>query len=296
MSIRTRTLAPAVLLLTVAGLTGCTADAPSDDGPAEAAEPAGDDGSEEDQPEEVHWGYGDDGPARWGDLSDEYALCADGSHQSPVDLPAEVPAAGDETLIEVDDAEGVVADTGHTFQLTLGGADGGGPDGDEEEDDEDGGGGGTSLEYDGDEYHLVQMHFHVPSEHTVADDPADVEFHFVHQNADGDLLVLGLMGDEGDETPALQPFVDAVGADEETDTGLDLSDVFPRGSAHYSYDGSLTTPPCSEDVHWIVLEDRVTLAPEQLAVLTGAEDHNTRPTQPLTDREVEGGEATFDES
>ncbi|MBE1877914.1 carbonic anhydrase [Myceligenerans pegani] len=283
MSVRTRTIVPAVLLFAVTGLTACAAD-PAPAPPAQEAEEAAPDA------EEVHWSYdGEEGPAHWGELTDDFALCVDGSHQSPVDLPAEVPDSDHETHLEVEDTEGVVADTGHTFQLTV--ADG-----------------GTGLTYDGENYDLVQMHYHVPSEHTVEGDAADVEFHFVHQSADGGVLVLGLMGEEGEETPAMQPFIDAVNAehdtdtdeeadtdDEGTETGLDLSTILPDDSSAYSYEGSLTTPPCTEGVHWLVLEERISLSPEQLEVLTGAEDHNARPTQPLGDREIDGTEVTSDD-
>jgi carbonic anhydrase len=269
-----RTLIPTVVLFATAGLTGCAADSqsspPQDDTPAA-------DHEEPRHGEPAHWSYGDgdDGPAHWGDLDDAYSLCADGSHQSPVDLPA-APPAGDQVVIDVGDADGVVADTGHTFQFTVGD------------------GGGTSLTFDDEEYDLVQMHYHVPSEHTVEGYPADVEFHFVHQSADGGLLVLGLMAEEGAENPGAQPFIDAVDDDEdETDTGLDLSAILPDDSAAYSYEGSLTTPACSEGVHWLVLEERIELSPEQLAVLTAAEDHNARPTQPLSDREIDGAHLDF---
>ncbi|GAB3158289.1 carbonic anhydrase family protein [Myceligenerans halotolerans] len=284
MSLRTRTVVPVVLLFTVAGLTSCSTN-PVTSPPAEDTE----------QPahgqEDVHWAYGDGDhdPAHWGELDDAFALCADGSRQSPVDLPAEAPDSDDEIHLEIEDTEGVVADTGHTFQLTVGEGD------------------GTSLTYDDEEYHLVQMHYHVPSEHTVEGDPADVEFHFVHQSEDGGVLVLGLMAEEGEATPAMQPFIDAVNAGDETDTdeeadtddegtetALDLSTILLDDSSAYSYGGSLTTPPCTEGVHWLVLEERITLSPEQLEVLTDAEDHNARPTQPLGDREIEGTDVTTD--
>ncbi|GAA1864378.1 carbonic anhydrase family protein [Myceligenerans crystallogenes] len=267
----------AALSVVVVGLAGCAAGG-SAPGAGDSAVPVtGETAAAPVAADEAHWSYeGQTGPAHWGELSDEYALCADGSHQSPVDLPARVPATGERVEFEVDEVEGVVEDTGHAFQLPA----------DEGE--------GTSLGYDGEEYELVQMHFHTPSEHTVEKDPADIEFHFVHANERGELLVLGLLGDEGAETPALRPFVEAVDGGPEAE--LDLAGLLPEGSAAYVYDGSLTTPPCSEDVHWIVLEDRVTLSAEQLGTLTGAgHDHNARPAAPLGDREITGGTATFDE-
>lgn len=278
MSVRTRTIVPAVLLFAVTGLTGCSGT-PASSPPEPTEDAATADTESEHDEAEVHWGYGDGehGPAHWGELTDDFSLCVDGSHQSPVDLPGEVPETDDEAHLDIEDAEGAVADTGHTFQLTV----------------EDG---GMSLTYDGEDYDLVQMHYHVPSEHTVEGDPADVEFHFVHQSEDGGILVLGLMAEEGDETPAMQPFIDAVNADEETDTDLDLSTILPDDSSAYSYEGSLTTPPCTEGVHWLVLEDRITLSPAQLEVLTDAEDHNARPTEPLGDREIGGTEVTSDDN
>lgn len=276
MSVPARAFTPAVLLLAVAGLTSC-GGVPVSSPPAPAntverpQEPAPEPGADR-----VHWAYdGDDGPTHWGELSDDFALCADGSHQSPVDLPARVPHGGGRTDVQVGDAEGAVADTGHTFQLTVND------------------GAGTSVIHDQVTYDLVQMHYHVPSEHTVAGDPADVEFHFVHRSPDGGVLVLGLLAEKGDKTPAVQPFIDAVRADEQTETDLDLSRMLPGESPAYSYEGSLTTPPCTEGVQWLVLQERITLSSGQLAVLTRAEDHNARSTHPLGDREVDGTDLRF---
>ncbi|MBL0886721.1 carbonic anhydrase [Myceligenerans indicum] len=265
MPVRPRTLVPAFLPLTALALTGCGTD-PTQALPDPVEEPA------------AHWAYGDgvDAPAHWGELSEDYALCADGSHQSPVDLPAAVPAADGTTRIEVAAASGVIADTGHTFQLTIGAA-----------------GDGTGLAHDGERYDLVQVHFHTPSEHTVDGEPADAEFHLVHQNQDGDVLVVGLMAQEGDATPALRPFLDAVDAGKETTADLDLPRILPEESSAYSYGGSLTTPPCTEEVDWLVLEQQITLSPAQLAVLTGAENPNARPTLPLGDREIDGTTLEF---
>lgn len=272
-----------VALAAVVGLAGCAAGGSESDaagGGAGAMPEEVDDAEHAAAPHaaEAHWSYeGETGTDHWGELSDEYALCADGSRQSPVDLPARVPAVvGDDVEFEVGDAAGVVEDTGHSFQLPVENGD------------------GTGVEYDGEDYDLVQVHFHTPAEHTVEGDAADIEFHLVHATAAGELLVLGLMGDEGAATPALDPFVAAVGAGSEAE--LELAAILPRNSAAYVYDGSLTTPPCSEDVHWIVLEERVTLSAEQLDALTGAgHDHNARPTAPLGAREVEGAETTFTE-
>lgn len=268
MSVR-RCVSAVAALAGVVGLAGCgAAEAGADPAPTEVSEPPA---------EEPHWSYaGEEGPEHWGDLSDAYALCADGSRQSPVDLPAEPPATGSATTVEVGDAHGVVADTGHTFQFTA---------------DDDGA--GTGLAYDGSEYELVQMHYHIPSEHTVEEEPADVELHFVHRNDDEELLVLGVLVDEGRATPAMQPFADAVHADAETHTDLDIASILPEDSAAYVYDGSLTTPPCSEDVHWIVLQERITVSTEQLETLSHGAHGNARPVQPRGDREITGSDVTF---
>jgi carbonic anhydrase len=215
----------------------------------------------------AHWAYeGEDGPARWGELSDDYALCASGAHQSPIDLSTESAVQGDTLELGYDNIDEHVTNTGHTFQLVA---------------DAD-----AEVDYNGVEYSLLQMHYHDPSEHTVDGAAAPVEFHFVHQDDDGHLLVIGVLGVEGAENPAYDTFVEGTESSEDTTGTVDLVAMLPARLDHFAYSGSLTTPPCTEGVQWIVLESPVELSPDQIDELEDAYPLNARPVQPVGDRVV----------
>ena len=231
--------------------------------------------ADDDTHKSAHWAYSDEeGPANWGALDEDYATCGTGSAQSPIDLPAGVPPGSEPFSIEAGAAEGTLVDTGHTMQFS--------PDDD-----------ATTVDFGGDDYAMLQTHVHAPSEHTVAGLKAAAEFHLVHADDDGELLVVGVLVREGAASEAWQPFVDAVTAGEES-LDLDFGALLPSDLTHYSYTGSLTTPPCTEGVQWVVLAIPVELSAEQIAVLDEASHKNARPTMPLGDRIVDGGTGTVD--
>ncbi|WEO77341.1 carbonic anhydrase family protein [Cryobacterium sp. SO2] len=224
--------------------------------------------------EPAHWSYdGDTGPASWADVDSSFETCAAGTDQSPIDLPATVPAPSTSIELSAEDTDGDVFDSGHAMEFESDGE-------------------GETLTFGGDEYSLQQMHAHVPSEHTVNGQPAAAELHLVNADADGKLLVLGVLVTEGAASDALAPFIEAATheADDE-DVTLDVSAVLPASLENYEYSGSLTTPPCTEDVQWVVLSTPISMSAEQIGTLEGAHSHNARPTQPLGDRTVVGGTA-----
>ena len=224
--------------------------------------------------EPVHWSYdGASGPASWAELDPGFAACAAGTAQSPINLPATVPAPSTVIQLSAEDAEADVFDTGHAVEFEADGE-------------------GETLIFAGNEYSLQQMHAHVPSEHTVNGQPAAAELHLVHADAAGKLLVLGILVTEGSSSDALAPFIEAAThlADDE-DVTMDISAVLPPTLENYEYSGSLTTPPCTEDVQWVVMSTPITMSTDQIGALESAYSHNARPTQPLGDRDVIGGSA-----
>ncbi|GAB2471207.1 carbonic anhydrase family protein [Promicromonospora xylanilytica] len=249
---------PALLLLAPL-LTSCVSGASADDA-ASTAPPA--DGGE------VHWSYdGEEGPDEWGDLSEEFAACEAGDAQSPVDLPAHADERSTEhPRITSSPTVGESVDTGHTIQLV--------PDGD-----------GSEVEWQGVEFDLAQVHFHLPSEHTVEGAAMDAEFHLVHSAEDGRVLVIGVLAQEGDSTnEAWQPFIDGAAAPGSENLPLDVAAMLPADPTFEEYAGSLTTPPCTEGVRWVIYDEPVELSADQIAVLKGAYAGNARPVQPLGDR------------
>jgi carbonic anhydrase len=220
-------------------------------------------------PTPVHWTYdGEDGPDHWGELSADYETCEAGTEQSPVDLSVADTTLSDELELDYGTVTEHVSDTGHTFQLNA---------------DAD-----TGLTYQGTDYSLVQMHFHDPSEHTIDGVAAPVEFHFVNTDDDGHLLVISVMALEGAHNPHYEAFIDATTsrASGETTGEVDLAAMLPDSLQHFAYSGSLTTPPCTEGVQWIVMNTPVELDSAQIAELQGAYAHNSRPVQPLGDRTI----------
>jgi carbonic anhydrase len=220
-------------------------------------------------PAPAHWAYdGEEGPDHWAELSADYETCEAGTEQSPIDLRVAGTSLSDVLELEYGTVTEHVTDTGHTFQLNA---------------DAD-----TGLSYQGVDYSLVQMHFHDPSEHTIDGVASPVEFHFLNADDAGNLLVVSVLAREGAHNPHYEAFIDATTSRASNDvTGeVDLAAMLPDSLQHFAYSGSLTTPPCTEGVQWIVMNTPVELDSAQVAELQGAYAHNNRPTQPVGDRTV----------
>ena len=221
---------------------------------------------EEDGSCEVHWSYeGDTGPDQWADLSPCFAACA-GRSQSPIDLTGAAASVLDRLEPGYQTATGTAENTGHSIQVDLQGG---------------------TLAIGGDRYDLLQFHFHTPSEHVIDGRAAEAEIHLVHADADGQIAVLGVFVERGpanDFMTTLAPFLP--GQDRaDTPVALRLTDLLPDTLAYFTYDGSLTTPPCSESLPWIVLKTPVTFSQEQLALLKSYfPGGNARPVQPQASR------------
>lgn len=184
---------------------------------------------------EVHWSYdGEEGPAEWGHLAKDFAECEAGDAQSPIDLPDHAETKlSEHPKISSSPTVGESVDTGHTIQLV--------PDGDASE-----------IEWKDNEFDLAQVHFHMPSEHTVEGKALDAEFHFVHTTEDGQVLVLGVLAQQGDENDAWQPFIDGAAEPGSDELPIDVTAMLPTDPTFEEYAGSLTTPPCTECVDWVV--------------------------------------------
>lgn len=210
------------------------------------------------------------GPRRWGSLTRQYAICADGSAQSPIDLRGAVPT--DLPNLRFDYRPGALtfANTTHTVQA------------DEAQ--------GSSVEADGQRYALLQFHFHEPSEHRVAGRRLAGELHFVHRDPDGRLAVVAVLVRAGRRNTALDPIFGKLptrpGSKAQV-TSFDTAALLPStGRRFYTYGGSLTTPPCSEGVRWYVLKDPVEASVAQLRQFRGVIESNSRPVQPRNGRVV----------
>ena len=239
-------------------------------------------GSEsQDDEHAVHWGYeADNGPNAWGSMSPAWSTCAEGLGQSPIDITSatkiDLPTVGLDMPsgqeVQVLNQAGVIRelDNGHTIQINANT--------------------GEKLTVGDKSYALVQFHFHAPSEHTVDGEYFPMEMHFVHQADDGALAVVGLLMEEGSPNPGIEPLWANLSAGAGTEAAIEVpvefaEHVFPDvGTGFYHYDGSLTTPPCTEGVKWYLRKTRTQISKEQIAAFTAVYDHNNRPVQALNDR------------
>ncbi|SDH13900.1 carbonic anhydrase [Roseospirillum parvum] len=223
--------------------------------------------------EAPHWGYhGDAGPAHWGGLAPQFAACAEGQAQSPVDLAAASVGEPIDFELNVLPAPLSVLNNGHTVQFNMDN--------------------GSTLTAEGVTYNLLQVHFHTPSEHVAKGKPFNAEAHFVHQAEDGSLAVVGVLVKEGKANPTLASLFEHLPAEEAeaqtfADTTIDANGLIPADSGLFHYSGSLTTPPCSEGVNWYVFTRPATASAKQLATLSGVLGANARPAQALNERAVE---------
>ena len=220
--------------------------------------------------EETHWSYsGEDGPQQWGDLAADYLMCSMGRNQSPIDLTGAVDANLDELILDYPN-RGIVGEVnnGHTIQENLK------P--------------GNFITIQGQQYEAKQFHFHSPSEHRIDGKTYPLEVHVVHANQIGQLAVLGVLFNEGEENTMLNQLNGFRPAGSEPYTGpVDYNLLITGLNEFYAYNGSLTTPPCSEGVLWVVLKNPVTASREQIDRFHNemAADTN-RPIQPRNARTI----------
>jgi len=149
---------------------------------------------------------------------------------------------------------------------------------------------GSSIKVDGMTFELKQFHFHGPSEHTINGQYFELEMHLVHQSADGSLAVVGVLIREGAENPAFAPFSDHLptksGEEYSSQDTINADDLLPASRLSYRYSGSLTTPPCSEGVKWLVLTTPIEMSGTQIASFKDIIQNNNRPVQPHNGRDI----------
>ena len=214
-----------------------------------------------------HWDYeGEMGPEKWGK---EFPTCAKGKSQSPLDIKG--PFVKSRMVVSADYKEGALKmiNNGHTIQVNI-------PP-------------GSKLRVDGIVHELLQFHFHKPSEEKIDGKPMAMVVHFVHKNADGKLAVLGVLLKEGNENPGIKTLWANLPKEENVEyvpegVNFNPGNLLPREFDFYSYEGSLTTPPCTEGVRFFILKTTVNIAKEQVQAFPFK--MNARPVQPLNGREL----------
>lgn len=226
--------------------------------------------------EHAHWSYrGKTGPEHWAQLEGGNAVCALGKSQSPVNIETGKSVAGVPQPVKFDytDARAAVINNGHTIQVEPANA--------------------GAIMIDGTAYKLAQFHFHTPSEERIDGKAYPLVAHLVHKSDEGKLAVVAVLFRRGKANETLQPVLSHLPAKAGEKRALagpiNVGKLLPADHASFQYMGSLTTPPCTEDVRWIVLKTPVDLASSQLAAFRKLFPMNARPTQPLNGREVRAG-------
>jgi len=221
----------------------------------------------------AHWGYtGMEAPQYWHQLSEEFALCGSGKNQSPIDL-RDASAIGTQGLPDLDiryrDVPLKVINNGHTVQVNY-------PL-------------GSYIKIGGKRYELLQYHFHTPSEHQKEGFNYPMEVHLVHSDGNGNLAVIGVLFQEGQHNRYLDILLKRlpkeVGKQEiDTKYGLNPVHFIPNNTDFYKYSGSLTTPPCSEGVYWMVFKEPIEASVLQIQKMNEMMGENARPVNPLHSR------------
>ena len=205
-------------------------------------------------------------------MAPEFAMCAEGFAQSPIDIrdPGEVDLVDIEFQYGLTDS--MITNNGHTIQVNVDA--------------------GSSIVYNGINYNLLQFHFHHPSKHKIDGVAAPMEIHFVHLDPNsGTLAVVGVMLTQGESRneayAAVFDYMPAeAGEPQPMDTSLSLASLLPDERGFYTYQGSLTTPPCSEIVRWLLLDTPVHLSGAQIDAFAEMYAYNARPTMPLGKRDL----------
>ena len=219
-----------------------------------------------------HWAYeGKEGPDNWAKLSPEFATCDAGRNQSPINVEGSIHAAIKALKAIQKFPAKDIFNNGHTVQINF------------KE--------GNMLALDNGAFQMKQVHFHAPSENTIHGKSFPLEAHFVHADAKGNLAVIGVMFTEGKAIPALAKLWEQLPEEESQPITLKNrvmpSEFMPDNKTYYRFSGSLTTPPCSEGVRWLLMKNPITASKEQIDAFKKAVHHsNNRPVQALNGRVI----------
>ena len=222
-----------------------------------------------------HWTYaGATGPDHWEAMDPRFTACGKGKDQSPIDLESRDAKTGKNGAFHIayERTDVALVNNGHTIQANV-------------KDPND------TVTLDGDTYHLAQFHFHTPSEHTADGQRYKLEAHFVNEDSNKRALVVGVLVREGKPNPGLAPVFSQLPTSEESPAGqpisVDLASILPKDHRAFVYTGSLTTPPCTEGVQWVVLEHPIEMSREQIDSFAKIFHDNHRPLQKVNGREID---------
>lgn len=224
---------------------------------------------------EIKWSYsGPTGPQYWGLLDPSYEKCSSGLKQSPININTSKVVESfdlDQLKFRYTTTDFNVLNTGHTIQVVPRNQK-------------------NILWFDNIQYILKQFHFHHVSEHAINNKKFPMEIHLVHQNSNGETAVVGIFVKEGLQNYVLKNIFKNipknVGLDEIVKTEIDLTALLPKEQSFFTYKGSLTTPPCAEDVTWFILKEPIDMEGTPIRSFAELYPSNYRPLQPINNRVV----------
>ncbi len=221
------------------------------------------------QHKDIHWSYeGEGGPNRWSRLRPDYSLCETGQRQSPIDIHEGIRVDLEPIKFDYHNSMFRIIDNGHTVQVNVGE--------------------GNTISIMGRTYRLVQLHFHRPAEERIEGRGFEMVMHMVHQDDAGRLAVVAVLIEPGAEHPLIQTFWNNLPLETNLElaptTLIDVNKLLPETRTYYTYMGSLTTPPCTEGVLWMVLKQPLQMSPEQILIFSRLYRNNARPIQPANGR------------
>ena len=216
-----------------------------------------------------HWEYaGNGGPQTWGRMKPEFSKCSTGTRQSPIDIRDGIKVELDPVRFDYKPSGFRVIDTGHTVQVNVAA--------------------GNSIEVLGRRYELLQFHFHRPSEERIDGKQFEMVVHLVHKDLEGRLAVVAVLLERGAAQGVLQSVWNNLPLEKGEELAaritLNLGDLLPPERHYFTYMGSLTTPPCSEGVLWMVMKQPVPVSPEQIGIFARLYPMNARPIQSTSGR------------
>lgn len=224
-------------------------------------------------PAAVHFSYeGEAGPEHWATLSPAFEACGSGQRQSPINIKQALPAI----QFDYKDTTLKLVNNGHTLQVNYPA--------------------GSKITVGDHSFDLLQFHFHAASENTLDGKQFPMELHLVHRDSSGKLGVVGVFMEEGSENATFQAILNNLPKEENQEESfsavtLNAASLLPQNHQYYGFDGSLTTPPCTEGVEWRVLSTPIQVSKAQVdAFLKLFHGGNARPVQPLNGRTVQRSE------
>ncbi len=222
----------------------------------------------------IHWDYeGLGGPENWGKLDPRNKLCATGERQSPIDIKDGIKVDVEPIKFRYQPSTFRIVDNGHTILVEAGEG---------------------SISLTGKTYELVQFHFHRPSEEKINGQRFDMVVHLVHKSDEGQLAVVAVLLERGNENPFIQTLWNNMPLEKNMPVAppaatIDLNALLPSSRNYYTYMGSLTTPPCTEGVLWLVMKQPVQVSQDQINIFSRLYRNNARPIQPASGRLIKEG-------